>query len=106
MQSGYLLITIGVQFFLLVGYFFYFIFRKWPTADDQVWLMSWTAGLLGVLTLGLVVSIAIVIPRMVIAEAVMASALVIADIIGLYLLVDDTRKKTSQIDSAEQTNHE
>ncbi|MHA2026848.1 MAG: hypothetical protein ACW98U_13195 [Candidatus Thorarchaeota archaeon] len=68
--------------------------------------MSWTAGLVGVLTLGLLVSVVIVFPRMVVVEAIVASALVFADVIGLYLLVDDTRKKSGQTDYTEQTVHE
>ncbi len=40
MQSGYLVITLGFQFFLLVGYLFYFILRKWAAIDDQIVLMT------------------------------------------------------------------
>jgi hypothetical protein len=96
MQSGYLVITIGFQFFLLCGYLFYFIFRKYSAIDDQVMLLSWVACLLGFLTIGLLLIVAIVLPRMAIAEAILASAFVIIDLIGLYLLAKETwnRKMT------------
>jgi uncharacterized membrane protein YdcZ (DUF606 family) len=103
MQSGFLLITYGVQFFLFVGYLFYVIFRTYPEADDQISLMSWIGGLLGVLTLGLLVSVALVIPRMPVTEAIVASMLVIADIAGLYLLVDDTRRRSRELNSVMET---
>ncbi|MHA1943376.1 MAG: hypothetical protein ACW96M_03170 [Candidatus Thorarchaeota archaeon] len=55
--------------------------------------MSWIAGLIGILTLGLLVSVTLVVSRMTQADIIVAVALLIADILGLYLLVDDTRKK-------------
>ncbi|MFW9810810.1 MAG: hypothetical protein ACFFE6_15660, partial [Candidatus Thorarchaeota archaeon] len=91
-----LVITFGFQFFLLVGYLFYFLFRKWVVVDDQIVLLSWVAGFLGLLTIGLLLIVAIILPRMVIAEAIFASAIVALDLIGLYLLVKETwnRKMT------------
>ena len=98
MQSGYLLITIGFQIFLLVGYLFYFIFRKWSAIDDQIMLMSWTASLLGILTIGLLVVVVIILPRIVFVEAVFISALVAVDFIALYLLVKETWNRKMDIE--------
>ncbi len=97
MQGAYLIITVGIQFFILVGYLFYAIFRTYPTGEDRISLMSWIAGLIGILTLGLLVSVTLVVSRMSPADIIVAVALLIADILGLYLLVDDTRRKTSQM---------
>ena len=97
MQGAYLIITVGIEFFILVGYLFYAIFRTYPIGEDRISLMSWIAGLIGILTLGLLVSVAMVITRMSPADIIVAVALLIADILGLYLLVDDTRRKASQM---------
>ncbi|MFW9927066.1 MAG: hypothetical protein ACFFDM_09880 [Candidatus Thorarchaeota archaeon] len=96
MQSGYLIITFGFQMFLLVGYLFYFTFRKWLAIDDQITLMTWTAVLVGILTFGLSLLVLIVLPRMQFTEAIMASVIVFVDIVGLYLLAKETwnRKMT------------
>jgi hypothetical protein len=96
MQSGYLVITIGFQFFLLVGYLFYFLFRKWLPIDDQISLISWITGLVGVLTFLLLVLVMIILPRMPFADAIFVSTLVIVDFVGLSLLVRETwnRKMT------------
>ncbi|MGY5864339.1 MAG: hypothetical protein RTV41_07025 [Candidatus Thorarchaeota archaeon] len=96
MQGGYLVITFGFQLFLLVGYLFYFMFRKFSEVDDQVVLLSWVAGMIGVLTIGLLLTIAIILPRLVFTEAIAVSALVTVDLIGLFLLIRETwnRKMT------------
>jgi len=96
MQSGYLVITLGFQFFLLVGYLFYFIFRKWSEIDDQITLLTWVTGMIGLLTIGLLLTVAIVLSRMEFAEAVLTLAIVAADLIGFFLLAKETwnRKMT------------
>ena len=93
MLGAYLTITLGFQLFLIIGYLFYAIFRTYPTGDDKISLMSWVTGFIGVLTFGLVGVLLIVISRMSASEAIVALALSLADIIGLYLLVDDTRRQ-------------
>ena len=50
------------------------------------------AELIGILTLGLLVSITLVVSRMLMPDIVVSMALLIVDILGLYLLVDDTRR--------------
>ena len=92
MQGPFLSITIGFQLFLIVGYLFYAIFRTYPIGDDRISLMSWITGLIGVLTFGLFGSLLLVMSRMPVAEFGIAMALSIADVLGLYLLVDDTLK--------------
>jgi len=96
MQSGYLLITISFQFFLVVGYLFYLMFRKWAEIEDQVILMTWVARLVAILTLGLLMTVLIILPRLVLVEAIFVALLVIVDIIGLFLLARETwnRKMT------------
>ncbi|MFW9767406.1 MAG: hypothetical protein ACFFF9_12120 [Candidatus Thorarchaeota archaeon] len=96
MQSGYLVITVGFQFFLLVGYLFYFMFRKWSEVEDQVMLMTWVARFVAILTLGLLTIVVIILPRLVLGEAIFIALLMIVDSIGLILLAKETwnRKMT------------
>lgn len=96
MQGPFLSITLGFQLFLIVGYLFYAIFRTYPSEEDSISLMSWMTGLIGVLTFGLFGSLVLVMSIMPISDFVLAMALVLGDTIGLYLLVDDTRKKRRQ----------
>ena len=96
MQSSYLLLTISFQFFLVVGYLFYFIFRKWSEIEDQVILMTWVARLVAILTLGFLMIVLIILPRLVLVETIVVVLIVIVDIIGLFLLARETwnRKMT------------
>ncbi|MFX1260840.1 MAG: hypothetical protein ACFFAZ_02005 [Promethearchaeota archaeon] len=89
MQGAYLTITIGVQFFVLVGYMFYFLFRKWASNEDKIALMSWTAVLVGLLTLWILISVFLVAASMPLADIVLAGGIIAADFLGLYLLADD-----------------
>ncbi len=93
MQGAYLTITLGFQLFLIVGYLFYAIFRTYPTGDDRISLMSWVTGFFGVLTFGLVGVLLLTLTRIPVSEAIPALALSLADFIGFYLLVDDTRRQ-------------
>jgi len=101
MQSVFLSITIGFQLFLIFGYLFFAIFRTYPTGDDRISLMSWITGFIGVLTFGLIGSLALVFSRMPIIDASIAFALSFADVLGLYLLVDDTLKAKKQAISSQ-----
>lgn len=96
MQGAYLTITIGIQFFILAGYLFYFIFRSYTTGEDQIALMNWTTRLIGFLAFWLLVSVLLVLPAMPQADIVFAAGLLTADFLGLCLLVVDTRKKASE----------
>jgi len=96
MQSVFLSITIGFQLFLIFGYLFFAIFRTYPTGDDRISLMSWITGLIGILTFGLIGSLALVMSRMPIIDVGIAFALSFADVLALYLLVDDTLKAKKQ----------
>ncbi|MFX1331537.1 MAG: hypothetical protein ACFE9W_08275 [Promethearchaeota archaeon] len=89
MQGAYLTITIGVQFFVLVGYMFYFLFRKWASNEDKIALMSWTAVLVGLLTSWILISVFLVAASMPLADIVLAGGIIAADFLGLYLLADD-----------------
>ena len=93
MQGPFLSITLGFQLFLIVGYLFFAIFRTYPSEEDSISLMSWLTGFIGLLTFGLIGSLVLVISRMPISEAILAIAIVLADTIGLYLLVDETMRK-------------
>ncbi len=90
MQGAYLTITIGMQFFVIVGYLLYLVFRTWSIGEDRISLMSWTARLVGFLTLWILVSMLLVAGRMTLADLVLSGGILAADILGLYLLVDDT----------------
>jgi hypothetical protein len=96
MQGPYLSLALGFQLFLVGGYLLYAIFRTYPTEEDSISLMSWTTGLIGVLTFGLFGSLLLVISSMPTADIILSMALVFGDTIGLYLLVDDTLKKRRQ----------
>jgi hypothetical protein len=96
MQGAYLTITIGMQFFVLVGYLFYFLFRKWSSGEDQIALMSWTAVLIGFLTFWLLISVLFVAASMPLADIVLAGGIIAADFLGLYLLADDTLRRRQQ----------
>ncbi|MFW9890193.1 MAG: hypothetical protein ACFFER_18570 [Candidatus Thorarchaeota archaeon] len=89
MQEAYLTITVGVQFFVLVGYMFYFVFRKWASNEDKIALMSWTAVLVGLLTSWILISVFLVAASMPLADIVLAGGIIAADFLGLYLLADD-----------------
>jgi hypothetical protein len=58
--------------------------------------MKWTSILIGFLTFWLLVSILLVMSAMSQADIVMTGGLLIADLIGLYLLLDDTRRLARQ----------
>jgi hypothetical protein len=90
MQGPYLIITIGVEFFLLAGFLFYLIFRAYISEEDRASLLVWISGLIGLYILGLVVSITLVAARMTIRDVVVALAIEAVDIVGLYLIIDDT----------------
>ncbi|TFH05193.1 MAG: hypothetical protein E4H14_13250 [Candidatus Thorarchaeota archaeon] len=96
MQGQFLSIVLGFQLFLLVGYLFFAIFRTYPTREDSISLMSWITVFIGLLTFGLFGSVVFVISMMPISDIILALSLIFADIIGLYLLVDDTLKKRGQ----------
>jgi hypothetical protein len=102
MQGAYLIITVGIEFFILVGYLFYAIFRTYPEGEDRISLMSWTAGLIGILTLGLLVSVTLVASRMPLSDIIVSMAILIVDILGLYLLVDDTRRAAKKSQDQEK----
>ena len=92
MQGVYLIVTMGVQFFLLVGFLFYLVFRAYAPTENRVSMLSWLSGIIALLILGLTVSITIVAVRMPIRDLVVAAAIGAVDIIGLYLIVDDTTR--------------
>lgn len=90
MQGPYLIITIGAEFFLLAGFLVYLIFRAYISEEDRASLLVWISGLIGLYILGLVVSITLVAARMAIRDVVVALAIEAVDIVGLYLIIDDT----------------
>ena len=96
MQGAFLRITIGIEFFLLVGYLFYLLFRTYAKGDDRISMMKWVMGLIGILTLGLIVSVALVATRMTITDLVVAIAILMVDVIGLYLAIDDIRRISNE----------
>ena len=105
MQGTFLILTIGIEFFLLVGYLFYVLFRTYTASDDKVSMLSWLTGIIGLITVGLIGTVALVATRMTNTDIVIAMVFLTVDVVGLYLLVDDIRRisrsmKVSQLDSS------
>ena len=98
MQGAYLSITIGFQFFLLVGYLLYFVFRKWSYFEYRISFMSWTAGFIGLLTILLLVSVFLVSPRMPRGDVMLVGIIMIADIVALLLLIVDTFNRAVSVE--------
>ena len=103
MQGTYLLLTVGIEFFLFVGYLFYLLFRANIEVEVRVSVLSWLTGIIGLITLGLIVSVAGVASRMTNTDLVLASTFLIVDIIGLYLLIDDTRRISQELALVKKT---
>jgi len=103
MQGAYLIITIGIEFFLLVGYMFYLLFRTYAVGEDRISMLRWLIGIIGLLTVGLIVSVALVATRMTNTDLVLSIALLLVDVVGLYLIIGDSRKLSQKILLAEQT---
>ena len=101
MQGAYLTITIGFQFYLLVGYLLYFVVRRWSHFEYRISLMSWTAGLIGLLTVLLLVSVILVSPRMPFGDIVAVGIFLFADIIGLLFLIIDTFDRAVSVEFCE-----
>jgi ABC-type Co2+ transport system permease subunit len=98
MQGAYLSITIGLQFYLLVGYLLYFVVRKWSYFEYRISLMSWTAGFIGLLTIGLLLSVILVSPRMASGEVMLVGVIMVADIVALLLLIADTFNRAVSVE--------
>ena len=98
MQGAYLSITIGFQFYLLVGYLLYLVVRKWSYFEYRISLMSWTAGFIGLLTFGLILSVILVFPRMPVGDVMPAGIIMFADIVALLLLIVDTFNRAVSVD--------
>ncbi|TFF91333.1 hypothetical protein EU545_04450 [Candidatus Thorarchaeota archaeon] len=92
MQGNILQVTAGIQFFLLVGYLLYLLFRTYSPEDASSSLMSYVAVLIAIITFGLIFSLLFVAPLVAPLNRIAIMALVILDEIGLVLLVADLRK--------------
>ena len=103
MQGTYLLLTVGIEFFLFVGYLFYLLFRANIEVEVRVSVLSWLIGIIGLITLGLIVSVVGVASRMTNTDLVLASTFLIVDIIGLYLLIDDIRRISRELALVKET---
>lgn len=86
MQSGVLHITIGVQFFLLVGYLMYLLFRAYSPNESRSSLMSYVAGLLTLLTLGLFYSLGVLSPLVPIYDRPVVILLIVLNVLGIAIL--------------------
>ena len=105
MQGSILQLTIGVQFFLLVGYLFYFLFRTYPTNEDRASLVSYVAALLSLITLGLLLSLLAVASMVSPADRLSVLVISIVDLTGLAALIVDLRRMIQQDkDSAAQSS--
>ncbi len=104
MQGAFLTITISIEFFLLIGYLFYLIFRTYPAEEDRVSMLSWLTGIIGLITLGLIGSVALVATRMTNTDLVIAIAFLSVDAVGLYLLVDDIRRISHKLERTQPSS--
>ena len=103
MQGAYLIITAGVEIFLLFGYLFYLLLRTNIEVESRVSVLSWLTGIISLITLGLIMSVVLVASRMTNTDLVLASAILIVDVIGLYLLIDDIRRISRELALIEKT---
>lgn len=92
MQGSILQVTGGIQFFLLVGYLFYLVFRSYSKGDARTSLISYVSVLIALITLGLIVSLVLVAPLVSAPDRISVLALLILDEIGLVLLVADLKR--------------
>lgn len=104
MQGAYLVLTIGIELFLLVGYLFYLLFRTYAASDDKVSMLSWLTGIIGLITVGLIGSVAVVATRMTNTDLVIAMVLLTVDVVGLYLLIDDIRRISRQLEVTQSSS--
>jgi hypothetical protein len=104
MQGAYLRITIGLEFFLLVGYLFYLVFRFYTKGEDRLSLLKWIIVIISLITAGLTVSISLVATRMSQPDLVIAVGIVLIDIVGVYLLIDDSQRVSRTTESPIYTN--
>ena len=98
MQGAYLSITIGFQFYLLVGYLLYYVVRKWSYFEHRISLMSWTTGFIGLLTFGLLLSVILVSPRMLFGDVMLVGIIVFADIVALLVLIVDNFNRAVSVE--------
>jgi hypothetical protein len=103
MQGAFLILTIGIEFFLLVGYLFYLLFRTYAAREDKVSMLSWLTGIIGLITVGLIGSVAVVATRMTNTDLVIAAVFLAVDAVGLFLLIDDIRRISREILLVEKT---
>lgn len=89
MQTMYLEIAMGVQFFLLVGYMLYMVFRGYSPEEAAVSLRSYVAVLISLITFGLIFSVLLVAPFVEALDRIPILVLAILDLFGLVLLVID-----------------
>ncbi len=97
MQIGYLSITIGFQFFLFFGYILYGIFRKFPTKEDGLSLMSWLGGLIGILSLGQVGVLILVSGVIPLPDRLPILLLVFVDLFIFVIMTYDVLTQREQI---------
>lgn len=103
MQGPFLTLTIGIEFFLLVGYLFYLLFRTNIEVEVRISVLSWLTGIIGLITVGLIGTIVLIASRMTNTDLVLTSTFLIVDVIGLYLLIDDIRRISRELALVKET---
>ena len=86
MQGAFLQLTIGFQFFLLMGYVLYFMFRSYPAPEARTSLMAYVLVLMGLVTLGMIVSLMLVVPDIAPSDRIGVLAIAVGDELVLALL--------------------
>jgi peptidoglycan/LPS O-acetylase OafA/YrhL len=89
MQSVFFNITLGIEFFLLTGYLFYMLFRKYADEEDRDAMLRWMLRIIGALTVGLIVSVALVATRMPALDLALATILLALDVMALTVAYMD-----------------
>jgi hypothetical protein len=89
LQGAFLQLAIGLQFFLLFGYLFYFVFRSYSGSEARTSLMAYVLVLVGLITLGMIGSLVLVVPEIAAGDRIGVLVITIADELILALLAYD-----------------
>jgi hypothetical protein len=93
-QGGFLELTVGIQFFLLFGYLFYFMFRSYSEPDARPSLLAYVLVFIGLITLGLIASLLLVVPAIAPSDRAGVFLIAILDEIVLALVGYDYVRTT------------
>ena len=102
MQSGILQASIGIQFFILVGYLLYLLFKTYSPDESRVSLTSYVAALLVLITLELFFSLVATVSLVPYEDKPAIIALALLDMTGIVVLGWDLRSLFNQDENRNQ----